>query len=207
MGGYRKAGMFCGVTTILVFTFALTACYFPPRVWAHGGTPRLTRAEAGAYAVSVWTQPATPRVGTLDTSIAVMHPQDGTPVQDADVRLIAEPINPSGKSIARQAIPGAGGNRLLYHANLDLPMSGRWRVTIRVKGPEGTGKAAFEAQVQPPRRLWWLLGGLIGGIVLLWLTWRWFFPGNSDGYERHHSQRGLHGHSKVPVLFFRGRVV
>ncbi len=145
-------------------------------VLAHGGTPRLTRAPAGPYAVSVWTQPATPRVGTLDVSVAVMRPQDGTPVLDAVVHLTAEPLAHAGNPVTVVATPGTGGNRFLFYADLELPSPGAWRVTVSVSGAAGQGRAVFGVQVRSRGQRWSLLGGIMAGIVLLWLAWRRLLP-------------------------------
>jgi hypothetical protein len=146
--------------------------------WAHGGTLRLSHTRVGPYTVSVWTQPVTPRVGELDVSVAVMRPQDDAPILDANVRVAAESPDRSGGVITAVAVKGAGGNRLLSHARLKLPSTGRWRIAIVVQGPAGKGGTAFEVQVQPSRQLWWPLAGIGGGITLMWFVWRRFLVGD-----------------------------
>ena len=159
-----------GVALVIAVLFLVATA------WAHGGTPRLTRAAAGPYAVSVWTQPATPRVGVLDVSVAVMRPQDGTPVLDAVVHLTAEPLAHAGNPVTVVATPGTGGNRFLFYADLELSSPGAWRVTVSVSGAAGQGKAAFSVQVRSRGQRWRLLGGIMTGIVLLWLVWRYCLP-------------------------------
>ncbi|GIX49711.1 MAG: hypothetical protein KatS3mg131_3922 [Candidatus Tectimicrobiota bacterium] len=140
--------------------------------WGNGGTPRLVRAAAGPYLVSVWTHPATPRVGEQDVSVAVMRPADGAPLLDAAVRLTAT-LEGSAAPVTAVAAPGAGGNRLLFHAALPLPVPGAWHVTVAVSGAAGTGQAAFVLEVQPRRQPWGLLGAAGAGLALCWLAWRW----------------------------------
>jgi hypothetical protein len=142
--------------------------------WANGGTPRLAAASAGPYAVSVWTQPDPPRVGELDTSVAVMHPDTGAPVPDATVRVSAEPLEGTGKSASTPARRGTGGNLLLHHATLTLPGEGRWRVTVRVEGSKGSGSASFDLHVGATRSSWWL-GATVATLLvflLLLISWR-----------------------------------
>jgi hypothetical protein len=111
---------------------------------ANGGTLRLARAEAGAYLVSVWTQPDPPRVGRLDVSVAVMRPHDGVPVLDVATTVAAQHADDPTSSVARVATRGGGGNLLLYHADLESPRPGRWRVTVTVQAPSGQGSASFD---------------------------------------------------------------
>jgi hypothetical protein len=61
----------------------------PLQAWANGGTARLSRAAAGPYRVSVWTQPTPPRVGALDVSVTIMRPS-GEVITDVAARMSAE---------------------------------------------------------------------------------------------------------------------
>jgi len=120
--------------------------------WANGGTPRLTNARAGPYAVSVWSQQDPPQVGELDMGVAVMTLEARDPVLDAEVRLTAERIDRGGTPISVVASRGAGANKFLYHTTLELPVEGRWRVTVLVEGPAGSGRATFELEAK--RQYW-----------------------------------------------------
>ena len=160
------------VSVVTIYAVLLALIAWPcQQALANGGAPQLTRVRAGPYIVSVWTQPATPRVGALDVSVAVMQPQDGALVLDAVVRLTATLVKPPGGTITTIATTGAGGNRLLSHANLELDEAGRWRIAVVVRGPDGEGEAAFEIQARPPRRLWWLLAGVIASVAVMWVAW------------------------------------
>lgn len=129
-----------GATLSIVPALSLSVMLWTESAWANGGTPRLAAASAGPYAVSVWTQPDPPRVGELDTSVAVMHPNTGAPAPDATVRVSAEPLESTGKSASTLARRGGGGNLLLHHATLTLPADGRWRVTVQVEGSKAGGR-------------------------------------------------------------------
>lgn len=117
---------------------------------ANGGTLRLSRVTAGPYHVSAWTQPQPPRVGRLDLSVALMFPESGQAVPDGEVRAIILRAEGPETRIRRTLGRGAGGNVLLYHAVLDVPLPGRWRVTIEAGGPLGGGQTAFDLDVLPP---------------------------------------------------------
>lgn len=139
--------------------------------WGNGGTPRLSNARAGPYAVSVWSQPDLPRVGELDMGVAVMTLEARDPILDAKVQLTAEPIDRGGTPISVVASRGAGANKLLYHANLELPIEGRWRVTVHVEGPAGSGSAGFEFEVKPSGGVNWLLTGAGLSLAMMFLAW------------------------------------
>src|SRR5262245_12016871 len=57
----------------------------------HGGVVELSRAAAGPYLLSVWTQPSPPTAGPWRIDIVVMG-ESGVPVIGAAVRVRAEPL-------------------------------------------------------------------------------------------------------------------
>ncbi len=122
----------------------------PLRLEANGGTLRLSRAVAGPYLVSAWTQPDPPRVGAVDLSVAVMSPATGEAILEAEARAAAEPAGSTGAAVSTTLARGAGGNLLLHHGILDVPAVGAWRVAVQVIGPAGPGEVAFTLDVGPP---------------------------------------------------------
>ena len=64
----------------------------PSAARANDGTLRLSRATTGPYLVSAWTRPDPPRVGRIDLSVAVMKPDSGQAVLDAEVQARAKLI-------------------------------------------------------------------------------------------------------------------
>lgn len=160
-----------GAALSIVPALSLSGMLWADSARANGGTPRLAAASAGPYAVSVWTQPDPPRVGELDTSVAVMHPDTGAPVLDVTVRVSAEPVEGAGKSASTLARRGEGGNLLLYHATLELSREGRWRVTVRAEGAKGKGSASFDLHVGPARSSWWLGATVAGALLLMVVAW------------------------------------
>lgn len=151
-------------TTMFGAGLALVAIVVPGSLAANGGTLRLSRIAEGPYLVSAWTQPSPPRVGRIDVSVAVMTPDTGEAVLNARARLSAQRADVQGGRIRAGLGRGGGGNLLLYHANLEVPDAGRWRVLIDVEGPAGVGQAAFELDVQPPRPF---IGPILGGLAVL----------------------------------------
>lgn len=159
-----------GVLTVLALLFASAIWPLQPAAWANGGTLRLNRANAGPYAVSVWAQPDPPQVGHLHVSVAVMQLESKRPVLDAEVRLTAARIDREGSPLSGVAIRGAGANKLLYHADLELPAEGHWRVRVGVAGPLGTGSEAFTLDVEPPVTVDWPRAGAVLALVLVGLA-------------------------------------
>lgn len=141
-----------------------------PTAWANGGTPRLTGAIAGPYTVSVWTKPEPPIVGRMHVSVAVMRPQDSSPILDARVRVAVEPIHGQENLISANASRTWG---LLYDADLQIPSDGRWRINLRVEGKAGTGSTGFELEVKPPPKVDWQVVGATAVLVLAVLAAWW----------------------------------
>jgi len=156
----------------VVFLILMAALFATGEARANGGTPRLARAPAGPYLVSIWTQPDPPRVGRLDVSVAVMRPTTGEPVLDIRGQVGAESLGGKERVGGVKLERGAGGNLLLYHGELEVPVVGQWRVIVTLDGADGSGEAMFALEVRPPPRLpRWAL--LMGAITLGMLVWLW----------------------------------
>jgi hypothetical protein len=161
--------------TALAVTSLVSLWALGSNAWANGGTPQLTKAQAGPYMVSVWTQPEPPRVGLLHISVAVMRPPTGEPVLDATVRLTAQSLDQPGARLVAHATREQGNSKLFYDTTLALPTPGRWRFTVQVQGAAGEGSAAFTLTAMPPASLPWLFLGLAGiavGFAVMWLLRR-----------------------------------
>ena len=141
----------------------------PSTAPANGGTLRLANVTAGPHLLSVWTQPDPPREGRLDVGVAVMQPPQNQAILDAVVQVRAEPIDGGARAAASPATRGAGGNLVLYHALLELPAAGRWRVTVMARSSLGAGHVTFDLTVERRSPLPWILGTLVVAAALAWL--------------------------------------
>jgi hypothetical protein len=161
------------IRQILAGLILLLSSLWPAVMLAHGGgTPQLTRAEAGPYSVYAWTVPEPLRAEEVHVSIAVTVPAANAagqaleiPVTDAEVEVSFAPVGRPEQAITVQASPQSDLGNLYYEADAVLPTDGEWQVTVGVTGPSGSGSARFSVQVLPVVGMNWSL--VIGGGVLL----------------------------------------
>jgi hypothetical protein len=138
-----------------------------------GGTLRLSDAAAGPYRLYAWTQPEPLRVGQNHISVLVLSPSPtegvaGKPVIDAQVEMRFEAPTQPGETMTVVALATEFLGNTYYEADLELPTSGEWHVTIAVQGALGEGSAQFIGEVLSARTLNWSLIGSAGvGLLLL----------------------------------------
>lgn len=152
----------------------VTLLLTPVNAYAHtGGTLRLSDATAGPYQLYAWTQPEPLRVGQSHISVLVLNPgptEDvaGEPITNATVRVRFETLTQPGEVITVAAVATEFLGNTYYEADLELPTTGEWRVTIAVQGALGEGSAAFVGEVMAARTLNWSLIASAGiGLLLL----------------------------------------
>ncbi len=130
-----------------------------------GGAPQIVNEPAGPYLVSAWTNPDPLRIGTIHMTVAISEPAGegfsadavaGEAVLGAAVRVVLESQdNPAIRPVGGLATHEKAMNRLFYEADLEVPETGIWRVTLLIDGPGGTGETGFEVQVLPSTRMNW----------------------------------------------------
>jgi hypothetical protein len=81
----KHAGL--AAVTLLVFA-AVTAGLGGA---SHRGRDRVRLVQAGPWVLSAWTRPDPPTLEGFSVSVAVMRPDDRSPVLDATVRLVVAP--------------------------------------------------------------------------------------------------------------------
>lgn len=115
---------------------------------------QVSRATAGPYAVTVWTQPSPASPGPWQIDVAVMR-EDSSPVADARVRVRAEPLAAPSRAVEADARREADPLGVRYRASLRLGATGPWRVTVSVAGAAGPGALTFPVDVEPGRWILW----------------------------------------------------
>ena len=154
---------------LLLTLAALVGLAGAPRpTWAgHGGVVQLSRAAAGPYALSVWTQPAPPTRGPWRVDVAVMH-EGGVAVLDAVVRVRAEPLEGAALPVETDARRDTDPLGVRYRASLTLGAAGPWRVSVSVSGPAGAGTLMFPIDVERSSQGWWGAAALgAAGMLIL----------------------------------------
>ena len=151
----------------LLFVMILTLALLPGSVFAHGGgTPVLTRVEAGPYWLYVFTEPATPQAGAeYHVTIAVTQPEaDGseTPVNFATVAV--QFIPEQGNAILKQAVSSTAGPGY-YEADVVLPSGGIWQVQVDAISPLGSGSTSYEVEALAASGVRW--GWIVAGVVIV----------------------------------------
>lgn len=116
-------------------------------VQANGGTVLLVE-QVGIYELTLTVSSYPLQVGVNDVNALVERQSDQLLVLDAQVTMIAEPLDRPGQPQTFSATHATATNKLYYHANVVFPTPGRWRLTIQVNGPEDSGSATYETQVE-----------------------------------------------------------
>jgi hypothetical protein len=129
---------------------ALAALALPVLAWAHGdvSTMRVSRQQAGPYAITVFTGPDPLPAGEVDVSVLVEGQADSDVVLDARVTVEATPLGHDGAGGVFEATHEEAANKLFYAAHLPLERAGRWRIDVRVEGARGQGSASFEVETR-----------------------------------------------------------
>ncbi|MCC7087019.1 MAG: hypothetical protein IT427_18625 [Pirellulales bacterium] len=154
--------------SILMLPLAASMWFIGAQARGDGGTLRVSRCF-GDLQVSVFTAPASPRVGMFDVSVLV---QDATSQAICDRVPVQIRLEHSGGEIRpMQATAASATNRLFKSAPFDVMAAGIWRVTVLVHEPR-IGPLSFDVEIAPPLPPWIWLAPWIGwpfGLVALFL--------------------------------------
>jgi hypothetical protein len=141
-----KIGLSCR-RLMAALVMGLLVITWPGRVHANGGTTMLVEQIDG-YELTVTASPYPLEVGrTNDISALVARLSDSGIELNAEVTITTEPLDQPGASQTFAANHANATNKLYYASLIDFPNPGRWRLTVRVGGPEGSGSAIFEESV------------------------------------------------------------
>jgi hypothetical protein len=153
--------------TVGLMVGLLIAIPFDP-AYANGGTTILVE-PVGPYSLTVTASPYPLQVGvTNDISALVGRQADQQLVLDAEVVIMVTPIDQAGKTQTLAASHDNATNKLYYATNVIFPTTGRWRITVQINGPDGSGETSFEEQVEAPSNrgaLLWSIVGITAGVV------------------------------------------
>lgn len=117
-----------------------------PSAFADGGTVRASVQQRGLR-VTVFTSPASPRVGPVDVSVLVQDAASGQPVAGVQVHVRAASRRDQASTIEALATTDNATNKLLNAAVLDVPEAGWWEFRIRVDGRGEPVEVTFDLEV------------------------------------------------------------
>jgi hypothetical protein len=153
---------------ILLAALLCLALLVPRPLAAHGGgLLQLAGEPAGAYRISVWTNPPEPAAGApIHVTVGVARAADGGPELEADVTVSLVDAASGQMVVTAPATTAASSNRLFYEVDLEVAEVGLYTFVIAVAGPEDDVAVSFDLPIRPPAPPnWWLLGG--GALVAL----------------------------------------
>jgi hypothetical protein len=99
-------------------------------LFAHGGgIPQIANAPIGQYTISVWTDPAPLRVGTVHVTVGLA--QENEAVLNRQIQVTLAPVA-GGQPIEARATHENSANKFLYEADLAIDRPGDYRITVQV---------------------------------------------------------------------------
>ena len=153
---------------------------WPGLAQANGGTIVLVE-EVGAYELTITASPYPLQVGENDVNALVERLADQRLVLEAQVMITTEPLDQPGEPQTFAATHATATNKLYYHANLVLPTPGRWKLTIKVDGPEDSVSTVFETQVEEKSSLDFLRYLSLVGLPLVVIAFIFFVMSRRAG--------------------------
>jgi hypothetical protein len=118
---------------------------------------QLAAVPAGPYKVTAWTSPDPARVGEVHVAVAVTLAEDASPVLDAEVSVMLNPLG-DGSPISAPATTDNSENKFLYEAILTTEEGGTYETIISILGSDGAhGDASFELEIESDSSVNWFL--------------------------------------------------
>ena len=160
----------------LVLVVLLAGVRSAPAARADGGVDQVVK-RIGAYELDVSSSPG-PYVPNLsiDVSVLVERYPSGDTVPDATVTVRASPDG-GGRSLTFPATHGQATNKVLYGANVRLPV-GRWQIAAEVRHGDWSGSASFPLTVGTPppipdvaARVWRIAPWVAAALIVAWGMW------------------------------------
>jgi hypothetical protein len=165
---------------------------WPGQAGANGGAILFVK-EVGAYELTLTASPYPLQVGVNDVNVLVERLSDQLLVLDAQVTIVAEPLDQPGDSQAFPATHETATNKLYYHANVNFAIPGRWQLTVAIDGPEDSVSTTIETQVESGSAVGFLRYCSLMGLPLVILAFLFFVlsrrtrePFNGGAEEKNH---------------------
>ena len=156
----------------------LTTVLLSSALYLYGDGGRLIlQNQAGPIAVSVFASPDTLRAGPADLSVMVQKTQDQSTISDADVKIRLSKTTPEGISeVFAPATHAKATNKLLYAANINIPVPGAWKLVVEIDSKTGRAEVAGEVKVLPPQSklaAYWPFFAVVPLLAILFFVNQW----------------------------------
>lgn len=149
----------------------------------NGGEPRLVDVEAGDFRLSMWTLPVPLETGEVNFIAFVAESSSGddtfvrsnTPVLDATIELVVEPISGGGEVLTITPDHDRATNKLFYESYFELLEPGEYTAILLVEKDGRTGEAGFSFEVaQGALEInWFRYSGLaLMAVAIGWFVWQ-----------------------------------
>jgi hypothetical protein len=118
---------------------------------ADGGSVRLSEKKGG-YQITVFSAPLLFRAGAVDISVLVQDALTGEPL--APARVTVRMTKTGQPALEYPATQEVATNKLLYAAQFDLPVPGRWHLEVRVEGLQQLAVVGCDLEAAEPLPRW-----------------------------------------------------
>jgi hypothetical protein len=134
----------------------------------------LCRRTGAPFDVTVFFAEMPLRPGLADLSVLLEQAEGHSPILDA--KVIIELEHEGGMMIRAEATRSQARNKLLYCSLIDVPLSGRWKMTVHVIHGNKAAEVLSDLLVAPPQPLllsYWKLTAAPLVIIILFIVSQW----------------------------------
>lgn len=175
---------------ISLLVISLGLCFYPALASGPGVGGRRVRLDnqlAGPFLLRAVTSPTPPTIENFNVEVKVVSQASGKDVLDANVLIIAEPVDFEALPLEEIATHEYAPLPTEYAAHLVIPEVGLWLITIQVESAEGYGEVSFYQQIAntPDLGAWVSVGAPIGGLLVLGIVFFWLQRQSSATPNKH----------------------
>jgi len=161
-------------TLLVPFLVILSQLIQPPPVLPHHGGVVQFKEPGDPFVITLFSESAPVHTGLVELSVLVQN-KSGAPVLEAEVGIELRQKHEQQQPIKAVATRSDASNKLMYSAEMVLPVPGVWEVTVRVQKDGFTVDTHGQLVVESARAAGstWLYLLVLGGVlVAAWIGWR-----------------------------------
>jgi hypothetical protein len=143
-----KTVAFNRVANVAAMAMLIAIAWIPDIIHAHadGGAVQFEKS-AGRFVVTVFTTPSPLRTGPVDISLMIRSRDNQQTVLDC--QAIVQLCKEGATSIRSKATHEAAQNKLLYAAQVNVPVPGLWELEVAIEHGDDSINVAGEITVAP----------------------------------------------------------